>query len=396
MVRKSSRWDSPQELQQRREAFNNGDSAPKFEPASAETLLARQEQLRRISEQDQQREQNGAGNGHVQPAADSPAATPIIVPASTAPAGSAQDGLAIAEEVRMVPLDLIDPNPQNSRSGYSAAEIEDMRRDLQLAGRQLSALSLEEYTAASGQKRFYCIDGFTRVQAMRLDGWTEAKATFTGPLTPLQRYTRSLIANDATRHTTDFDHGVMWTKLINEDGVTRQQIIETIGDRRASPATLSKVLSIAKLPASVVKLIGENKFVVAHSKYYLLYQIYEVFKRKHGEQRAEELIFEKAQLVVGDPTFTVDRLEEEAKAVADEGADGSGGSQGAQTSSGSASRSSKAQPQEFSLTRMGIGVGKIVRPERGGLKIALARNLPKEVVDQIHDAVTKIIEGQPS
>ena len=392
VVKKSSRWDSPEELQQRREAFANGDSTPKFEPASAEALIARSGAMARMAEQEQHREQIGASNGNSQTNSDAPAAAdPIVIP----PDGSAQGALAVAEAVRIVPLDLIDPNPQNSRSGYSAGEIEDMRRDLQLAGRQLSPLSLEEYTASNGQQRFYCIDGFTRVQAMRMDGWKEAKATFTGPLTPLQRYTRSLIANDATRHTTDFDHGVMWTKLINEDGVTRQQIIETIGDRRASPATLSKVLSIAKLPTSVVKLIGENKFVVAHSKYYLLYQIYEVFKRKHGEQRAEELIFERAQLVVGDPAYTVDRLEEEAKAVADEGADGTGGTAGTPAGGASSSRPSKVQPQEWSLTRSGIGVGKIVRPEKGGLKIALARNLPKEVVDQIHDAVTKIIEGQP-
>lgn len=400
MVKKSSRWDSPEELQQRREAFANGNSTPKFEPASPEALIARNESMRRMADQEQQRDQNGAGAAGATHGATSAGAEPhtagipIAVPA---PAGSAQGALAVAEEVRMVPLDLIDPNPQNSRSGYSTAEVEDMRKDLKLAGRQLSPLSLEEYIAASGQKRFYCIDGFTRVQAMRIDGWTEAKATFTGTLTPLERYIRSLVANDATRHTTDFDHGIMWTKLISEDGITRQQIIETVGDRRASPATLSKVLSIAKLPASVVKLIGENKFVVAHSKYYLLYQIYEAFKRKHGEERAEELVFEKAQLVVADPSFTVDRLEEEAKAAGeDPGESGAGSTRAGSQAAGAGQRSNRAPVQEVALTRMGMGVGKMVRPEKGGLKIAIDKRLPKEVVDQIHEAVIKIIEGQPA
>ncbi len=385
MSRKSSRF-TDEELAERRGVLATEHQAPApaipdFTAATPDAIFKRMQSMSAMHTQSE--------------------AQPVVA-SSDAESGSkpiqeSTTGFAVVGQVLSVPLDLIDPNPQNSRSEYTTEEISNMVRELELAGKQLSNIKLEPHEA-NGGVRYYCIDGYTRVQAMRLLDYKVANAEITSVKTPLQRYTESLIANNATRHTTDYDNGMVWSQMLVQEQIERPKLIEAIGDHRINPGSMSKILSIVKLPVSVRHLVRDHKHVVGYSYYYLIYQLHSDLKDVVGEERAEELVYETMQRVVTDPTYTVQRLESDSYELRMKFISQSNGSDtGNKNSSSEAPSSGPKQSIKdvpVDLMRKGRSVGKIVLPPKGGLKINLSSSLPENVVKQIYETVVQIIEAE--
>ncbi len=207
--------------------------------------------------------------------------TPIAAPAVlTEPAPLAEAFSAGAETAHLAPgdelvthidLGLIDPNPQNSRLGYMEFEIQDMMRDLRSAGRQLQPIILEPNPNSLG--RFYCLDGYTRVQALRRMGESKGEAIVRQVGDPWVRYKISYYANNANRHTFDYDDGMRWKELINEGVVTQMRIANELGER-FSMSNISRIMSVAKFPDAINAYVGEHKNKLSASFYYPAYQLY--------------------------------------------------------------------------------------------------------------------------
>lgn len=204
----------------------------------------------------------------------------------------------VSEVIVSVSLDLIDPNPQNSRAHYTDDLVACMWDEILRAdGVQLTPIILSPSGDADG--RFWCLDGMTRVMALRLGGRGSAFAVIRNSGTPLQRYMISYLTNNARRKTSDYDDGITWTKMLAAGDITTGDIRAIVGSDRAPHIT--RVTSIARLPESVQALVSKSPEKVTCNFYYRIYQFMAALRNAGvAEDLVIKMSLEMVVLVVGD------------------------------------------------------------------------------------------------
>mgnify|MGYP001407196258 CR=1 FL=1 len=286
-------------------------------------------------------------------------------------------------EVFVVSTDLIDPNPQNSREGYLEDEIVTMMSELGRAGKQLQPVTLER----SGD-RYLCLDGYTRVQALRQMNKTTVDAIIIDPISPWERYKWSFRVNNVNRHTTDFDNGVRWRELI-DNGITSQQQISAELGLNHSISMVSRVMSVTKFPKSIIDLIAQNKTRLSYSFYYPAYSAFADLQEK-GDERAEEKIFTFLKGVLDGDISYRDALER--LAVITSGSSNAGEAGDAEIDK---TTTASAKPSVSPLLISGKKVGAIKEWNSGKIVLTLA-SLPESGRQEVKAAVDEILKRYAS
>ena len=158
--------------------------------------------------------------------------------------------------MKKVPLSKLLPNPWQPRKKVDGKYIEELANDIKAVGRLLQ----EPLTRPVGDGAYELAFGHSRIAALRLlHERKQWPATVTVKVAELSDEDMAYIAlseNRVRKDLTALEELTAWSKALKIDGVTIQSLADRVNVDRS---TMSKNLSILKLPKNVLSHIADGR-----------------------------------------------------------------------------------------------------------------------------------------
>lgn len=185
-----------------------------------------------------------------------PAPTPDLREGAVALA-AAVGAVADAESLAVggtyqVPLHLLQDSPFNARVYYAAEEVDQIAVSLQSNGQDVAVSAFVEAGKVT------IIDGSKRLRGARAAGLDSLRVEIkTKPESPKEMYKASRRMNKERSPQTPLDDAVRFKALMDAREYADQESLAA--DMGTSQTTVSQTLSLNKIPASVLRLMREEK-----------------------------------------------------------------------------------------------------------------------------------------
>ena len=160
------------------------------------------------------------------------------------------------DEVRMLPIHLIDPNREQPRRSFDEGALNDLAQSIRAVGvRQpiIVAQSGERYTIIAGERRY---------RASRLAEKTEIPA-IVRDWDEQTRLEAALIENLQRDNLNPIEEAMGVRRLMDETGLTQEQAAERLGKSRPAVANLLRLLT---LPDAVRQMLIEGRLSAGHGR----------------------------------------------------------------------------------------------------------------------------------
>jgi len=167
------------------------------------------------------------------------------------------DGGSSSSSVREIPLDQIEANPSQPRKEFSQEALEELAASLRVHGLLQPIL-----VRPAGMDRYYIVAGERRYRAARLAG-LERIACLVQACSEQESAERALIENIQRADLSPVEEGLAYQRLIDEYGLTQEQVAQRVGKGRA---TIANLLSVLKLPSPVLQLLEAGQLSLGHVK----------------------------------------------------------------------------------------------------------------------------------
>ena len=185
------------------------------------------------------------------PAREGTRESPLGAPTTTPP------------ESRGTPLSLavasIQPNPFQPRREFKPEELAELEASLKSNG-LLQPVTVRPLAGEPG--RYQLVAGERRLRAAARLGWTEIPA-LVRDIDDRAMLTLALVENLQRADLNPIDEAVGVRRLLDEFGLTQQQVADVLGKDRSTIANLIRVLA---LPAGVQSLIGAGQLSLGHAR----------------------------------------------------------------------------------------------------------------------------------
>ncbi len=189
--------------------------------------------------------------------------------ASSAPAGPNGDGAARDPELRDLPVELIRPNPNQPRRHFDEAALVALSESLRERGVLQPILVRPQpggtYELVAGERRW---------RAAELAGFDVIPAVIR-PHDDTESLELALIENMAREDLNPVEEARACSLLVDELGLTREEIGRRVGRSRVA---VSNLLRLLDLPDDILELIVEGKLSEGHGRALLM-------ANDHGERR---------------------------------------------------------------------------------------------------------------
>ena len=160
--------------------------------------------------------------------------------------------------LRSVPIAQIRPNPYQPRKEFRPEELSDLEASLKATG-LLQPITVRPAVGGSG---FELIAGERRLRAATNAGWTEIPAVVK-ELDDQTLLTLALVENLQRSDLNPIEEAEGYQRLLNEFGLTQQQVADVIGKDRSTVANLLRVLN---LPAAVRRMLRDGELTLGHAR----------------------------------------------------------------------------------------------------------------------------------
>ena len=160
------------------------------------------------------------------------------------------------EEITMIMMELIEPNPYQPRKNFDAEKIEELAQSIKTYG------LLQPIIVRQHQSKFQLVAGERRHLACQRLGWTRIPAL-------VREYTDSgmaaiaLIENLQRENLSFMEEAEGLEKLIKEFGLTQEVLAQRLGK---SQSTIANKLRILKLSDRVKDMIKESSLSERHAR----------------------------------------------------------------------------------------------------------------------------------
>lgn len=161
-----------------------------------------------------------------------------------------------ADEVRMLPIHLIDTNPDQPRRTFDEGALNDLAQSICAVG------VLQPIIVAANGDRYTIIAGERRYRASRLADKTEIPA-IVRDWDNQMRLEAALIENLQRDDLNPVEEALGVRRLMEETGMTQEKAAERLGKSRPAVANLLRLLT---LPESVLQLLREGKLSAGHGR----------------------------------------------------------------------------------------------------------------------------------
>lgn len=189
--------------------------------------------------------------------------------ASSAPAGPNGAGAAPKSELRELPIELIRPNPNQPRRHFDEAALVALSDSLRERG-VLQPILVRSCPGGT----YELVAGERRWRAAELAGFEVVPAVIRSP-DDTESVELALIENMAREDLNPVEEARACSLLVDELGLTREEIGRRVGRSRAA---VSNLLRLLDLPDDILELIVEGKLTEGHGRALLM-------APDHGERR---------------------------------------------------------------------------------------------------------------
>jgi ParB family transcriptional regulator, chromosome partitioning protein len=262
------------------------------------------------------------------------------------------DGEASDPELRAIPVDLIAPNPRQPRQDFDDASLVALADSLRERG-VLQPVLLRPVPGGT----YELIAGERRWRAARLAGFDQVPA-LVRPQGDAESLELALIENMAREDLNPVEEARACTLLVEELGLTREDVGRRVGRSRVAVSNLMRLL---ELPDEVLDLLTDGTLSEGHGRALLM-------ASDHSDRR-------RLARTAAQEGWTVRRTEEQARAT--EGDAGDAGAAG--TLAGARRRAPELHPDQAEAAgRLGDALGRVlgtdvrVAPKGEGYKVTLA------------------------
>lgn len=173
--------------------------------------------------------------------------------------GAAQEAVepqSAADEVRMLPIRLIDPNPEQPRRSFEPAALEELAASIRAVG------VIQPIIVAPEGERYTIIAGERRYRASRLAELEEIPA-IVREWDAQRRMEAALIENLQRDDLNPIEEAMGVRRLMDEGGLTQEKVAERLGKSRPAVANLLRLLTLEK---GVRQLVMEGKLSAGHAR----------------------------------------------------------------------------------------------------------------------------------
>lgn len=171
-------------------------------------------------------------------------------------APEAPEPQSAADEVRMLPIRLIDPNPQQPRRNFEPSALEELAASIRAVG------VIQPIIVAPDGERYTIIAGERRYRASRLAELEEIPA-IVREWDAQRRMEAALIENLQRDDLNPIEEAMGVRRLMDEGGLTQEKVAERLGKSRPAVANLLRLLTLEK---SVRQLVVEGKLSAGHAR----------------------------------------------------------------------------------------------------------------------------------
>lgn len=161
-----------------------------------------------------------------------------------------------ADEVRMLPIRLIDPNPEQPRRTFEPAALEELAASIRAVG------VIQPIIVAPDGDRYTIIAGERRYRASRLAQLEEIPAIVRA-WDAQRRMEAALIENLQRDDLNPIEEAMGVRQLMDEGGLTQEKVAERLGKSRPAVANLLRLLTLEK---SVQQMVMEGKLSAGHAR----------------------------------------------------------------------------------------------------------------------------------
>lgn len=158
--------------------------------------------------------------------------------------------------IRDIRLSEIEPNPDQPRREFNQSSLQELAESIKLHGLLQPILVKprgDKYSIIAGERRF---------RAAQLAGLDHI-ACIIQDCTEQEIAERAIVENIQRADLPPVDEGLAYKRLMQEYGLTQEQIAQRVGKGRATVANLLRVIL---LPEPVLELLREEKISLGHAK----------------------------------------------------------------------------------------------------------------------------------
>jgi ParB family chromosome partitioning protein len=178
-----------------------------------------------------------------------------LIPGAATP--SAIAGTAVpASDLQRIPLSRIRPNPYQPRREFTPADLAELEASLKASG-LLQPISVRRRGDA-----FELIAGERRLRAATNLGWSEISA-IVREFDDQTMLVLALVENLQRANLNAIEEARGYRRLIDEFGLTQQQVADSVAKDRTTVTNLLRVLA---LPDSVQSMVETGKLSVGHAR----------------------------------------------------------------------------------------------------------------------------------
>lgn len=167
-----------------------------------------------------------------------------------------EDPLLADSGVRQISMANIIPNPDQPRKDFDSESLQELSESIKMHGLLQPILVNplgENYIIVAGERRFRA------AQLIEM----EQIPCIVHECSEQEMAERALVENIQRSDLSPVEEGLAYARLIQEYGLTQEQIAERVGKARATVANLLRVI---QLPERIIQLIREERLSLGHAK----------------------------------------------------------------------------------------------------------------------------------
>ena len=182
----------------------------------------------------------------------------LINAAPTIPAPQPATGSTASQlPYRELPINAIRPNRYQPRREFKPEELNELQASIKATG-LLQPITVRPV----GQDRYELIAGERRLRASTALGWERIPAVVKD-IDDRTALTLALVENLQRADLNPLEEAEGYQRLVDEFGMTQQQVADIVGKERSTVANILRILS---LPASVRRMVAEGQLTLGHAR----------------------------------------------------------------------------------------------------------------------------------
>ena len=166
------------------------------------------------------------------------------------------DELGDNSSIKEIPISDIEANPDQPRKEFDPQALNDLAESIREHG------LLQPILVTRKGERYCVIAGERRLRAASIAGFTKIDC-IVQVCSEQEMAERALIENIQRADLSPVEEGMAYNRLIEDYGLTQEQVAQRVGKARATVANLLRIIS---LPEVILELLREEKISLGHAK----------------------------------------------------------------------------------------------------------------------------------